>query len=424
MLVGDGPADLSVPSATVDDLREESATTRSPSPSDIALIQFSSGTTSRPKGTVLSHETMMTRIGLRASGATGDQHHVLKWNPMHTGAMITSVVHHALARGDHVTVSPPRLFTSDMGRWLREISARGITQGGGPTFAYDLASRAIERGDVRDIDLTGWRSASAAGEVMDPSVLVRFAALAAPFGFEEDRFLTRYVSSEAGFVTDGRKGAGLRVASLDREQLASRCVKHVTGDQGTQVLSNGAAMPGVQIRIVNEEGDDVASDRIGEIWIRSPGLAAGYKEEPDLTAAAFGDGWYRSGDAGFLDDGELFITGRIKDMLIVRGANLYAEDIEAVVHAAVPSVTCCAFGVQGASSEEVVLTLESLEGKLAQHSVAEARTAVWRTMGISVLEVVEMAPGTTPRTDSGKLQRRVLKARYEAGALNGAGGSN
>jgi acyl-CoA synthetase (AMP-forming)/AMP-acid ligase II len=185
---------------------------------------------------------------------------------------------------------------------------------------------------------------------------------------------------------------------------------------GTQVVSNGRPLPQVKVKVVDESGEECPPGHIGEIFIQSDGVSDGYIGDPDLTAQSFRDSWYRSGDAGFFDDGELFITGRVKDMIIVRGANLYAEDVEAVVHGVLPSVTCCAFGVRGASSEEVVLSLESLDGELTDDDVTAARTAVWRALGVSVEDVMRIAPGETPRTDTGKLQRHVLKRRYESEA--------
>lgn len=407
-------ATLAVKAFSVEELRGSEPVTVDVSPDDLALIQFSSGTTSAPKGAMQLHRTIVNRVHLRSTTPLEVHQHYFSWYPVHTGAGFSPALTLPFGRGKSTTLIPSRYLMAEPQRWLIEIDRRGITDSGGPTFLYESAAKAIERGLDGKIDLSGWIAAAATAELIQPAALLRFAQAAAPLGFRPEAFQTRYASTEAGNVTDGRHGAGLRIARLDRDALAGGAAREVGGGgDAVEFLSNGLPLPGVDLQICDAQGDESPEREVGQIIFRSPALVPGYFEDPEINAAAFVDGWYRSGDAGFLSEGELFITGRVKDMMIVRGRNVYPQDVENAVHAGVEDVTCCAFTVRGTSSEEIVLVVEAAS---AVPDLRErAKAVIWRQLGLSVSDVVVVGAGGLPRTAAGKLQRHLMKSRYESG---------
>jgi fatty-acyl-CoA synthase len=415
--LGAGGSDLGVPHAPLAELRQSTPSTAQVSPEDLALLFFSSGTTSHPKGSTFSQRSLVDRLRLPAlaTRVPDEELHSLRWYNFDTAAGVTGLVLEPFGQGISAAILPNRYFGG--ARWLTEIDRLGISATGGAGFAYDLATRALLRGLDPAPDLSGWRVATALAEVVSPVSLQRFTEVSEPYGFRPESFSTAYVSSEAGFVTDGREGKGLRIAALDRTAMADGSVKEASdGAPSSSFLSNGAVLPEMSVVIADLEGSQLPERRIGEVWVKGPTVTRAYIGDPALNAAAFTDGWYRSGDAGFMDGDELFVIGRVNDKIIIRGSNYYPEDIEGVVDGSVADSKCWVFGVRDETLEKLVMVLETSD-VTKRPDAGGARSAVWREFGLSVKDVLVVSKEEIPRTASGKVQRGVLKRLYEEGSL-------
>jgi fatty-acyl-CoA synthase len=418
----DRPLDLDTPLVTWEDLDEaaQEGPPGDPRPSDVALIQFSSGSTAAPKGIVFTHgslarRSVRERYSTFGSDASGD--HVMRVTPIHFGGLRRNVVLPFLLEREMTFMSPGD-FMRDPGRWLREIGERGISAAAGPNFVYAMATSAITQGGLDDVDLSGWEAAGCGhGEAADLATIEAFVEAARPLGFRPESLYTVYALSEAGTVATVPRGQGLTIRSFDRAALGNGRVTRSTGSDAVRLLSVGPPSSDVEVVIADDEGGSLGEGRVGEIRVRNDFLMDGYLDDDGGTAEAFDDGWLKTGDLGFLDDGDLFITGRAKDVIIVHGQNFHATDIEAAVSSGAIGGRSAAFAVHSGGSEALGIAVE-YEGDLGSDEV-EKRVAVevWRRTGLAPKVVVVMRPGSLPRTDSGKLKRAEIKSSYEAGHM-------
>lgn len=379
-------------------------------PEDLGLIQFTSGSTAAPKGIVFRHRTLVARLD--RTDDLPNQHH-LRLTPLHTGGVAGSLAR-PLAYGWDLTLIPPGTFLRSPSLWLREVSERHVTHSAAPNYAFALATREISAGR-RSFDLSGWEVViCGAGEGADLRIAEEFARVASEVGFRPESLSTHYASTEAGRVTARAPGTGLRVVSADRSAFGEgRVVDKVGSD--LRLVSSGTPYPGIEIRI--DDGSERAGERcIGEILVRSSDLLDGYVGDPGGLEKVITDGWFRTGDLGFMAEGELFLTGRAKDIIIVHGQNFHASDVEAAAARAGLTGRCAAFSIRAGGSEAVALAVEG-EGTDASDISRRVATQVWRTLGITVTDVVVVPPGTLPVTDSGKLKRAEIKRAFEAGEL-------
>jgi 1-acyl-sn-glycerol-3-phosphate acyltransferase len=325
-------------------------------------------------------------------------------------------------------------------RWLRAFHRYQATIGGAPNFAYELAAAKISDEDSQDLDLSSWRAALNGAEPVLPATLDRFASRFAKCGFRREAFLPVYGLAESSLaVTIPALGRGARVDTLERAAFAQagRAVPtppHAFAAGGAQAdldtisfVSSGVPFPGHEVRIANEQGED-AGDRVeGHLWFRGPSATQGYYRNDAATAALFPrsstEGWINSGDRAYRADGEIYITGRVKDIIIHAGHNLYPHEIEDGV-ARVPGVRkgcVVAFGAanRATGTERLVIVAESREREPSGRArIAQAVTAqVTSLIGLppDVVEVV--APNAIPKTSSGKLRRDETKRRFLAGTL-------
>jgi fatty-acyl-CoA synthase len=318
---------------------------------------------------------------------------------------------------------PPQLFIADPGRWLVEISTARISRSSSPNFGYALATKAIAKGLPVPVDLSCWQRAGAGGgEAPDLDAIDRFVASARPLGFDPDVLTSTYAMTETGVISDVRTGAGLTAISLDRRALGRGEVVEAprSSDSSGTFVSSGHLAPGVQLRVVSPTGEDLPSRRVGEFWVKSPRMFDGYLDDPDATNDAFTDGWFRTGDLGFLEGENLYVTGRSKDVIIVRGKNYHAHDIERVVRsvAGADEGNCAAFAVRGDSTDRLVLAVETrVRDDDSERLRKDIVRRVWVATTLRVGDVVFVPPGTLPVTASGKVKRSLTKERYLEEAL-------
>jgi acyl-CoA synthetase (AMP-forming)/AMP-acid ligase II len=355
--------------------------------------------------------------------------------PYHDMGLVGAILGTAYT-GITTMLMSPLAFLQRPARWLQAIQRFGATHSGGPNFAYDLCVTKTTPEQRAALDLSAWRVAVSGAEPVRHETLERFSAAFAPAGFRRSSFRPAYGLAEATLmVCCGAPAPAPRVEHVDAGALAEhRVVKLAHGSpQERPVVSSGKVPSGVEIMIVDPEAHTVCpAGRVGEIWIRGASVAAGYWNRPEESARVFGarvvetgEGpFLRTGDLGFVDDGDLFVTGRIKDLIIIDGRNHYPQDIEATVERGVPAARAggaAAFAVETGGAERLVVALEvdrAHRNGNAQHIVRLVRRVIADEHAISVGDVVLLRAGGVPKTSSGKVQRHACRAGYLASTLD------
>jgi len=403
---------------------------------DLALLQYTSGSTGNPKGVMLTHANLLANI--RAIGdalAVRSDDVGVSWLPLYHDMGLIGSWLMPLYFGVPVVVLSPLAFLSRPVRWLRAFDRYRGTLGAAPNFAYELAAAKASDADIEGLDLSTWRAALNGAEPVLPATLERFVARFARCGFRREALLPVYGLAESSVaLTIPAPGRGPRVdhverGAFEREGRAIPAPLEAPLDDGNVIsfVSVGPAIPNHEVRIVNDRGEDAAERVEGQLWFRGPSATRGYYQNDVETAALFpvgaAEGWINSGDRAYRAEDELYITGRVKDIIIHAGRNLYPHEIEDVV-AQVPGVRkgcVAAFGAAdpGTGTERLIVVAETRErDRAAQTRIAQAITAqVSAAIGMppDVVEVVP--PNTIPKTSSGKLQRDATKKRFLTGAL-------
>jgi len=412
---------------TVDDLPQGSAWPVRTGPSDLALIQFSSGTTVDPKPVALSHRAVAAQTEI-LTGFFPDtpelRQSCVSWLPLYHDMGLIGCVFPALARDAALTLLGPELFVARPALWLRAISRYRATISPAPNFAYELCLTRVSDADLEGVDLSDWRTALNGAESISPAVLRAFCARFARWGFRPEAMTPVYGLSEAALaVTFSDFDRPFRVTRFDREGLAREARARESAD-GREIVSVGRPVPGFRLRIVDPAGHDLPAGAVGRILIQGPSLMDGYLGDPEATARALRDGWLDTGDLGFLREGDLYLTGRAKDAVILRGRNYAPEEIERATEG-VPGVRAgCAVAAswlpEDAPGEVLALFVEASRQATAEELAAlpdACREAVLGTTGLAVEHLEVLAPGTLPRTSSGKLRRGETLRLYLAGEL-------
>ena len=396
-------------------------------PQDLALLQYTSGSTGKPKGVMVTNGNLLansTLIGLAFGTRVGEVG--VSWLPLlHDMGLIGSVVH-VLHRGLHfVHLSPQSMIRRPL-RWLQAVAKYRATISGGPDFAWRLLADRLCAKDVEDLDLSCWRVAYSGAEPVRASTLDRVAALLAHTRFQAEAFLPCYGLAEATLIVSGGPcGSPLRMESPDN-----------VGELHCYI-GCGAPLPSGAVAIVDPNRLVAMTDgQVGEIWVNGPHVAAGYWGREPASLATFharlaGDErmWMRTGDLGFMRKGALFISGRIKDLMIVNGRKHHPEDVEATVQAHVDgcaSGACAAFQIEEGDRTRLVLAVEQ-SGLLAGAEplaalLSRVNAAVWCFHEIIVDDVIVVRSGRLPRTTSGKVQRSLVRTQHLAGVLGSRGG--
>jgi acyl-CoA synthetase (AMP-forming)/AMP-acid ligase II len=401
---------------------------REGAPDELGLVQFSSGTTVEPKPVALDHRALVAQVeALDAHwpGETGPRQSCVSWLPLYHDMGLIGAVLPALAIPAVTTLVPPERFVARPALWLRALARHRATISVAPNFAYALATERIRDEEMEGCDLSAWRVALCGAETVSAATLDAFAARFARWGFRGEALTPVYGLSEAALaVTFGELDRPFTRVRVDRSAL-SRERRAVPADDGIDLVAVGRPLPGFAIELRDEAGAAVEAGRVGRLFARGPSLMRGYLGRPEATAAALRDGWLDTGDSGFLAaDGQLVLVGRAKDVLIVRGANHAPEEVERAVDG-VPGVRRgCAVAVsapaEGGATERLLLFVEHRRGVSRRERaalVARCREAVAAASGLAVDEIHALAPGTLPRTSSGKLRRGETLRLHRAGEL-------
>jgi fatty-acyl-CoA synthase len=406
---------------------------------DVAFLQFTSGSTSRPKGVTLTHANLAANIecimehGLQIR----DEDVAVSWLPLYhdmglIGFVLAPIFHTVPAH-----FMPPLLFLKRPITWFQAFTRVGGTIAYAPNFAYALCVKRIKSGDIEGLDLSSWRVAGCGAEPIRPETLEGFAESFGRIGFDRRALLPSYGMAESSLaISFTELGEGLKTIGVHGPTLwAEGAAKLVPEDDADAVrlVSCGPRFPQHEVAVFAP--DDIASATtlpertVGEMRIRGPSVMRGYWEDVERTRESFAGGWLKTGDLGFIHEGHVFICGRSKEVVIVNGRNYYPQDMEWEA-SKVPGVrkgNVVAFGARDPSGmerdrERVVLAFEVQEPERLGHAsalLAEVRKAVQEGMGLTLDDVVALPPGALPKTSSGKLQRAKTRELYETGELMG-----
>jgi fatty-acyl-CoA synthase len=391
-------------------------------PEDLCFLQFTSGSTNRPKGVAIRHRNLVanTTAFLGPAGLARTPEDVgVSWLPLfHDMGLIGFVL------GTLIVDLPVVLFqTSTFVRmprlWLELITKHRGTITYAPNFAYDLLTKRVTEKDLAALDLSSLRVAGCGAEPIRARTLTDFAAKFARCGFDAKALLPSYGMAESCLaITFHQRGTPMIVDRVDAAEM--RRGKAVPSDapDALELVSCGVPFPGHDLKIVDESGAEVGERVVGQIVSRGPSVNDGYFENPEATAESFKDGWLFSGDLGYRADGNLYICGRLKDLIIINGANHYPQDIEWVVGdlEGVRRGNVVAFSVMKDGLEQLVIAAEGNSGD-AERLRAEIAQTVQETFGLTPMHVAVCPVGALPKTSSGKAQRRKSKTMWESKEL-------
>ena len=395
---------------------------------EAALIQYTSGSTGNPKGVLLTHANLLAN--LRALGhalAIRRDDVVVSWLPLYHDMGLIGAWLGALYFAAPLAVMSPLVFLSRPSRWLRAIHAHGGTISPAPNFAYDIAVRKIPDSEIQGLDLSSWRLALNGSEAVSPETIQMFTERFAPYGFRAEAMSPVYGLAESSVgLTVPLLGRRPRVDHVLREPFERhREIQPAPPDapRPLRFVSCGRPITDHDIRIVDEAGQTRGERVEGRVQFRGPSVTSGYYRNPDATAAAFVGEWMDSGDFGYRADGELFITGRRKDLIIRGGRNFTPQEVEELV-GTVPGVRqgcVAAFGVAdpAVGTERLVVVAEARDQDVSRHRLLR-RDVVARTIdaiGVPPDEVLIVPPGRVLKTSSGKIRRGAMREAYVRGDL-------
>jgi fatty-acyl-CoA synthase len=423
-------------------------------PDRLVVLQYTSGSTSEPKGVMIPDRVLSANIDACAAAAELDDDEVMvSWLPLYHDMGLVGFLAIPMTLGVQLVQAAPQDFMAKPGNWMQWVSDWGGTATAGPNFAYVLATRALGRLAPGTLDLSRLSLALSGAEPVDPRAVEAFVAAAQPQGFSAGAVFPAFGMAETAIgAAFPPRGRGMRCDAVDRAVLErQRVAKPVATDHSDPDHSDpyhsdpyeddlvgevgrlpllGPPVPGMEFRVVHPDTYDELPERhVGELLLRGTSVTPGYYKRAEATAALFRDGWLRTGDLGYLLDGELVICGRIKDVIIVGGRNVFPEDIERAV-GTLPGVRAgnvIAFGMEGYKGKESVVVVAEvrIDPAAGDADLASVREAIHhRTLevcGLPPRDVMLVRPGTLPKTSSGKLQRAKCREEYLTEELELAG---
>ncbi|MHC5767665.1 MAG: amino acid adenylation domain-containing protein [Nostoc sp.] len=402
----------------------------------LAFLQYTSGSTGTPKGVMISHGNLLHNADTTCQFMEhSPESKFVTWLPMYHDMGLIGGILQPLYGGFPCIIMPPTSFLQRPYRWLQAISHYKGTTSGGPNFAYELCTQKITPEQKETLDLSSWSVAFNGAEPIRDDTLERFAAAFAGCGFRKEAFYPCYGMAETTLMVSGvQKATSPIIKTVQKSALESnRVVESSVQDENIyHFVSCGRVIPQLEVAIANPETlSSCKPDEIGEIWVSGPSVGQGYWNRDRETAETFhaylsdtGVGpFLRTGDLGFLQNNELFITGRAKDLIIIRGRNLYPQDIELTAERSHPSLNSgasAAFTVEVDNEERVVIVQElkfRAKPNLAE-VISAIRQAVTEEHEVQVYAVVLIKPGSIAKTSSGKIQRRATRAQFQNGELH------
>jgi fatty-acyl-CoA synthase len=389
-------------------------------PDALAVLQFTSGSTAEPKGVMLPHRCVTANLDAIVDAARIDPQadRAVSWLPLYHDMGLIGCIATPMTTGLDLLLAAPQDFLAGPARWMEWMSAFGGTMTAGPNFAYALAARALRRLD--GLDLSHWRIALNGAEPIDPGAVEAFCAAGAAHGLDATAAFCVFGMAEATLAaTFPEPGAGMTVDAVDRRVLETDRYAAPIDPEGTGAARRlpflGRPLGGLELRICDPATGDPMLDReVGELELRGTSVTPGYFRREAATRAAFRGDWLRTGDLGYLVEGALVACGRIKDVIIVGGRNVFPEDVERAA-AAVDGVRAgnvIAFGTEGRRGREALVVVAETKSDEAAPVRAAVASSVTDAVGLPPEEVVLVRPGTLPKTSSGKLQRSLCRTRY------------
>lgn len=381
-----------------------------------AMILFTSGTTGDPRGVIMSKGAVSRRLELDAQQERYEaDDRFFSWRPLSSSAGIFPGLLTPFAMGASGCVMDSAIFARAPQEWPLQVSQRRATVSGGPNFAYGAVAQRFAAGLGKELDLSCWRVAECAGERIDPVTVADFIERASPHGFEPTSFTPLYALTEAGIITSGSRGEGLTTEQVDLDDLG-RGVARPGGDRSRLVVSSGSIRPGVSVEVGDDRGEALADRHVGEIFVRSPCLTSGYVGAPEETGRRLRDGRFQTGDLGYVAEGRLYITGRSKNLIIVRGRNYSGDELERSVQelgGVIPG-SAAVVAIPRKGTEEVAVYVESEAVGDRRESISRTiRAKLWIDFGLAT-KVYVSEPGSLPRTSVGKLARETLRSHHAA----------
>lgn len=397
--------------------------------SDVAFLQYTSGSTSSPKGVMVSYDNLLNNLEYTERRmCTSENSSGVFWLPFYHDMGLIGGILQPLYSGFTSTLIPHLLFLQKPLRWLKAMTKYKATVTAAPNFAYDLCNEKINEANNTELDLSQLKTALNGAEPVNPSTIINFFNSFKACGFKLDAFVPCYGLAESTLmVSGGPIEEEPIIKHLDKTEFQNNKLQFsdTSSDNTISVVSCGEICDGQTIKIVNPSNlNECTSDCIGEIWINGPSVTVGYWNNQDATEETFRAklendslNYLRTGDLGFISDGQLFITGRIKNMIIIDGKNYYPHDIQRVVenaHYAINPSGSAVFAIDDSKSEQIVVLAE-FQHKLV-NDVKELedsiRSAVSESLSLDLFDVRFVIPGSIPRTTSGKIKHHACKEQY------------
>ncbi len=394
-------------------------------PERLVILQYTSGSTSEPKGVMIPDRVLSANIDACCEAAELDVGETMvSWLPLYHDMGLVGFLALPMTKGVDLVQAAPQDFMAKPGNWMQWISDHGGTATAGPNFSWVLATRALKRAE--GLDLSTLTLALSGAEPVDPKAVDAFVAAAEPFGFSAGSVFPAFGMAETAIgASFPRRGAGLRCDTVDREVLErTRVAKPVEIDdlddlavRARRLPMLGTAVPGMEMKIADPDSREELPERhVGELLLRGTSVTPGYYKREAATQALFHDDWLCTGDLAYLLDGQLILCGRIKDVIIVGGRNVFPEDIERAVGGldGVRAGNVIAFGMEGYKGKESVVVVAEVRADDLDAVRDRIHHRTLEVCGLPPRDVMLVRPGTLPKTSSGKLQRARCREQYLA----------